>query len=119
MGRLNPMDLAQKKLYCEVVAQLLIVNASLKDEERTFLEQLMNRLGLDAQAKQDVINHVNFGDPVGEKVLRLEPAARASLVEDLRSASLVDGDLAPRKARFIAKVQSALEDSSSASRAGL
>lgn len=104
------MDLAQKKLYCEVVAALLIADAAVTDEERAFLERLMDRFGLDTPAKQGVINSVNFGESVADRVRQLSPEIRPALLEELRVASTVDGDIGPREARLLEQVERLLQD---------
>jgi len=80
-------------LYCQIVAQLLIADAAVTDAERDFLERLMNRFGFEPAQKQAVFNGVDIGQPIDDKLARLDPGSRAQLLAELEAA---EGDL-PRK----------------------
>mgnify|MGYP000290600703 CR=1 FL=1 len=51
---MSPRDKAQDRLFCEIVAQLIIADAAVTDEERAFLDRLMDRFGFDADDRREV-----------------------------------------------------------------
>lgn len=102
------MEDAHKKLYCQVVATLIIADAAVTDAERGFLERLMDRLGLSPEDKSSVINSVNIGDSVEDKVLALPLPIRAQLLTELEAVAAVDEHIDAREARIIETVRAAL-----------
>ncbi|MCA9691661.1 MAG: TerB family tellurite resistance protein [Nannocystaceae bacterium] len=103
------MDLDQQKLYCQVLAQLLIIDGAVTDAEHQFLQDAMDRLGLDAAARQDVYNHVNVDDPIEQKIAALDPEARRQLTEELERAVIVDGEVSPGERDILDRIRAALE----------
>ncbi|MEZ4451356.1 MAG: hypothetical protein R3B09_17890 [Nannocystaceae bacterium] len=99
------MELSDKKLYCEVIAQLLIIDGAVTDEERAFLDAVFDRLGLTAQDRRDVVHHVNVDDKVEDKVRRLSPAIRDELTRELAGAAGLDHDVSPAERDLIARVR--------------
>lgn len=102
------MDKPTQLLFCEIVAQLLIADAAVTDDEREFLARLMDRFALTDDERQAVINRVNIGEPVGERVDRLPLPARQALLVELEAAANVDGELAPGERAIIHDVRQAL-----------
>lgn len=99
------MELSDKKLYCEVIAQLLIIDGAVTDDERAFLDAVFDRLGLTGEERRDVFNHVNVDDSVEDKVRRLSPAIRAELTRELQGAAGLDDDVSPAERDLIARVR--------------
>lgn len=97
-----------KILYCQIVAQIIIADAAVTDDERDFLERLMDRLALDADGKKAVFNGVDYGDPVEEKVAKIDPELRQYLVRELEVAAGADGNVDKREAALIESVRAAL-----------
>lgn len=95
-------------LYCQIVAQLLIADAAVTDAERDFLERLMNRFGFDAARKQAVFNGVDIGQPIDDKLARLDPGSRAQLLSELEAAAAVDGEIDEAELEIIDDVRRAL-----------
>jgi uncharacterized tellurite resistance protein B-like protein len=95
-------------LYCQIVAQLLIADAAVTDEERAFLERVMDRFQFDATQKQAVFNGVNIGEPVGDKLARLDEQARYELLDELEAAAEVDGTIDPGEQQIIDDVRKAI-----------
>lgn len=102
------MTQQDKILYCQIVAQVIIADAAVTDDERDFLERLMDHLGLDAEDKRAVFNGVNYGDPVEDKVAKIDPELRQYLVQELEVAAGADGNLDTREAALIESVRAAL-----------
>lgn len=97
-----------KILYSQIVAQIIIADAQITDDERDFLERLMDRLQLDADGKRAVFNGVNYGDPVDDKVAQLAPELRKQLVGELEQAAGADGNIDKREAALIEQVKAAM-----------
>lgn len=95
-------------LYCQIVAQLLIADAAVTDAEREFLERLMNRFGFEPAQKQAVFNGVDIGQPIDDKLARLDPASRAQLLAELEAAAAVDGEIDESELEIIDDVRRAL-----------
>ena len=102
------MEHAHKKLYCQVVATLIIADAAITDAERSFLERLMDRFGFSKEERAAVINSVNIGDDVQEKVMALPTGVRAELLQELEAVAAVDEHIDAREARIIETVRAAL-----------
>jgi uncharacterized tellurite resistance protein B-like protein len=95
-------------LYCQIVAQLLIADAAVTDEERAFLERLMDRFGFGPAEKQAVFNGVNIGQPIDDKLARLDEQARYELLDELQAAAEVDGEIDPGEQEIIDDVRRAI-----------
>lgn len=95
-------------LYCQIVAQLLIADAAVTDAERDFLERLMNRFDFGPAEKQAVFNGVDMGQPIDDKLARLDAGSRASLLGELEAAAAIDGEIEECELAIIDAVRSAL-----------
>ncbi len=103
------MDLNQKKLYCQLIAQLVLIDGAVTDAEHQFLNAAMNRLGLDAEDRRDVINNVNVDDDVEAKARALDPVVLRELTAELEQVAEVDGDVSPGERDIIARIKGALD----------
>lgn len=97
-------------VYCQIVAQLIIAGAVLTDEEHEFLVRLMDRFGFDESERQSVINSVDIGQPIDDKLKLLDDDSRRVLLEELVAVAMVDGDMAEGEAEIIATVRRAIEN---------
>ena len=106
-----PPDLteSEKKSYCEIVGQLLIIDLALKEGELRFLEGLMRRIGLSEATCQEVLAQVNWDSPVEERVAEIAPANRLPLMAVLADAALADGEMASREVDLIARVAGVMD----------
>lgn len=102
------MDVASKLAVCKVVAQAILSDAEITDEERAFLDKLMERYGLDAAQRREVSRR-NVGDDPAEIVRGVEdPAAREQLVRELARAVATDGVLAAGEEALLTRVADVL-----------
>ena len=94
MGSENRDD---NRLFCEIVAVLLISDAQVTDSEQRFLDRLMKRFEFTAEDRQAVFNSVNIGESV-EGRLRQLPAERRQGSRSIAAGAdgLHDGQLRPR-----------------------
>lgn len=101
-----------QKTCCEIVAQLLLIDGAVTDEERAYLIGLMDHFGFDDADKQSVYENVNIDDDIEEKVGRLSPDARGELVKELETAAAADGNLGPGEQDVMRRVRAAINGSS-------
>ncbi len=101
----NAMELAERKIYCELLAQLLIVDGVFANEERAFLTAAMDRLGLSKEDRRDVYRNVNIDDPIENKLRQLDGEARLRLTEELERAAKVDDVVAASESMLIARIR--------------
>lgn len=102
------MELSQKKALCRIVAQLLITDLVLTDDEGDYLSRLMVELGLDASAQREVIASVNVGQDLTALLEGLDRAHREEILERLHRAAEVDGAVGDGELALIAQVEAAL-----------
>lgn len=102
-------DVERNLIYCQIVAQLLIADAAVTDAEREFLERVMDRFGFDRQQKQAVFDGVDIGQPIAEKLARLDVDSRERLVRELEAAAAVDGEIAESELDIIDDVRRAID----------
>jgi hypothetical protein len=110
VGRLcyaRRMDLREKKIFCQVVAQLLIIDSELTDTEHKFLYDLMEAQGLGKADQEEVIAGVNLDTSVEARVAGLSAAHRDKLAEALRLAAEADGVVTAVEEDIIALVTGA------------
>lgn len=102
-------DKTQEQLFCEIVAQLLIADAKVTDEERAFLQRLFDRFGFDEATRQAVYGSVDIGQPIGKRLGQLAPERRAELLSELEQAATLDGEIASGEQQILDEVRAALE----------
>ncbi len=102
------MTTDDKRLYCSILAQLLIIDGAVTDDERAFLDAVFLRLGLGVADRQAVYNSVNVDDSIEEKVRRLSPEVRAELTRELEGAAGLDSDISPGERDLIERVRVAM-----------
>lgn len=106
---MSERDKAQDLLFCEIVAQLIIADAAVTDDERAFLERLMDRFDLEPSDRTAVFGAVDIGQPIDDRLARLDQAHRADLLTELQAAAEVDGEIGRGEQEIIDEVRRALE----------
>jgi uncharacterized tellurite resistance protein B-like protein len=105
---MSQRDKAQDRLFCEIVAQLIIADAAVTDDERAFIERLMDRFAFDVDDRRAVFGAVDIGQPVDDRLARLDEEHRAALLAELEAAAVVDGEVGRGEAEIIDEVRRAL-----------
>ena len=101
------MTSLDKSLVCQIVAQLLLIDGAVTDEEHAFLQRLMDKLEMDDAARSKVFNSVNIDDVIEDKAALISESARATLLESIEEAALADGDKGGSEQSLIDRVRSA------------
>jgi uncharacterized tellurite resistance protein B-like protein len=105
---MSPRDKQQDRLFCEIVAQLVIADAAVTDEERAFLERLMERFGFDADDRKAVFGAIDIGQPIDDRLAHLDEEHRADLLEQLEAAAVLDGEVGRGEAEILDEVRRVL-----------
>ncbi|MBI5490191.1 MAG: TerB family tellurite resistance protein [Deltaproteobacteria bacterium] len=102
------MDTKDKIVICKVVAQAILSDAAITDEEHAFLDKLMDSYGLDKTQRKEVL-HRNLGDDTTEMAREVGDAeARKTLLAELAKAVAVDGVFAAAEEELLGRVGEAL-----------
>jgi uncharacterized tellurite resistance protein B-like protein len=101
-------DKHQQRLFCEIVAQLVIADAQVTDAERELLIRLMDGFGFDESERSAVFNSVDYGQPIADRLAQLTPEMRAQLLTQLEAAAAVDGEIGPAEAQILDEVRRGL-----------
>ncbi len=102
------MDIRDKVAICKVVAQAILSDAQITDDERKFLDKLLDRYQLDAAQRKDVLNR-NIGDDPAALVGKLgDEKARKTMLRTLAQAVATDGVFAAEEEKLVARVGAVL-----------
>lgn len=93
---------------CHLVARLLAADGIVGEAERSFLEEMMNRLGLDEQERDDV-RHFENTDGAEQTVRALPLEERERLRDELLAATLVDGKISPLERQVMDQLSDVLD----------
>ena len=91
-----------------LVAKVLVADGMMQDEERKFLETIMNSLGLTADERK-AVTELDGLDEAHEFVLSLPKEERQQIVEILVDAASVDGKLSPHEMGVVKRLTAALQ----------
>lgn len=85
------MDPKDRKLYVQILAQMLIADGVLADEERAHLDRVMDSLGMPDGERSDALREVSIDSPVEDRVNALGDQAKKSLLTEVEKALGVHG----------------------------
>jgi uncharacterized tellurite resistance protein B-like protein len=92
---------------CLLVAKVLVADGMMQDEERTFLETVMNSLGLTNEERKQIVE-LHGLDEAHKFVLELPIEERQHLIEMLVDAASADGKLSPHELGVVKRLTKAL-----------
>lgn len=101
--------LKDNRLFCEIVAVLLISDAQVTDSEQRFLDRLMKRFEFTAEDRQAVFNSVNIGESVEGRLRQLSADRRPELLAELESAAAADGEIGAGEQDILDEVRQAMD----------
>jgi uncharacterized tellurite resistance protein B-like protein len=91
-----------------LVAKVLVADGMMKDEERSFLDTVMNSLALTTEERKAVVELEGL-DTAHEFVLGLPVEERQQILEMLVDAASVDGKLSQYEMGVVKRLTKALE----------
>jgi uncharacterized tellurite resistance protein B-like protein len=102
------MDTKDRVLYVQILAQMLIADGVLGDEERAHLDSIMESLSMPAQERQEALKGVSIDSPVEERVAALGADAKKNLLSEVEKALRLDGELTNSESYFLERVKKLL-----------
>jgi hypothetical protein len=99
------MDSTERTLYVQILAQMLIADGVLADEERAHLERIMDSLGMPDAERQDALKGVSIDSPVEERVSALSEPVKKNLLVEVEKALHLDGKLTRSEEYFLERVK--------------
>lgn len=102
------MTPAERTIFCRIVGTLLVSDLKLHDSEARYLEELYQRLGVNAEEQRAIERSINVDDDLKELARALSPNARLELLEELRRAAWADGLLMKSEATIIVAIEELL-----------
>lgn len=102
------MEPTDRILYVQILAQMLIADGVLADEERAHLDRVMDGLGMPESERKTALAGVSIDSPVEERVRALGAEAKTSLLAEVEKALHVDGELTRSEAYFLERVKTLL-----------
>lgn len=103
------MDREQQKLYCQIIARLVLVDEEVSDEEHAFLEAQMDRFEFDDSMRDEVLEGLDMTAPISALAGRLTAEAGKDLLEVLTAAAQADDRFDDRERALIAEVEQAIQ----------
>ena len=93
-----------REAYYELLAQLLIVDFQVTEEEQKLLSDVGQVLGLSAEEQTALLKRVNIDGDVSALMERLSSADRGVIMSALRNAAMADGQVQARERALLRKV---------------
>lgn len=103
------MDPKDRTLYVQILAQMLIADGVLADEERSYLDRIMDSLGMPPEERKHALGNVSIDSPVEERVRALGDDAKKGLLAEVEKALHLDGELTKSEAYFLDRVKKLVE----------
>ena len=94
--------------FIQILGQMLIVDGMLSDKERAYLDEVMDRIGMAADARRPALSGISLDSAIEERIALLSADAKQLLKSELESAALADGETHRREASFLDRVRAAL-----------
>ena len=102
------MEPQDRKLYVQILAQMLIADGVLADEERAHLDTVMDGLDMPEQERAEALRGVSIDSPVEERVAGLGEEAQKTLLTEGKKALVVDGEMTNSEKYFLERVETLL-----------
>ena len=102
------MDAKDRVLYVQILAQMLIADGVLSDEERAHLDTVMDSLEMPAEERREALAGVSIDSQVEDRVAALGDGAKKSLLSEVEKALRIDGDLTNSEAYVLERVKTLL-----------
>ena len=99
---MSPED---RRRFVQIVGQVLIADGALGDDEREYLDRVMDELELSPEERKAALSGIDLDSPVEERVRALSPEARPKLVETIEKAAAIDGSSHRAESELIATIR--------------
>lgn len=99
------MEAQDRILYVQILAQMLIADGILADEERTHLDRVMDSLQMPTEERHEALKGVSIDSPVEERVAALGDEAKKGLLDEVHKALSIDGEMTNSEKYFLERVQ--------------
>ncbi|MCA9607824.1 MAG: hypothetical protein KC619_19580 [Myxococcales bacterium] len=99
------MDAHDRVLYVQILAQMLIADGVLADDERAHLDRVAASLGMPEEEKQEALRGVSIDSPVEERVEALSADAKKNLLAEVKKALSVHGEMSNSEKWFLERVE--------------
>lgn len=98
------MNKSDQLMTCKVVAQAILVDGHLTDEELTLLNNLMDQYGLSDEERKEVRAR-NLDDSVASLLEGFSSVTEiTALITEIATVVASDGDIAPREHEFLSSL---------------
>jgi hypothetical protein len=95
----------ERVTYVQILAQMLIADGVLADEERTHLEKVMDSLQMPPEERDQVLKGVSLDSPIEERVAALSADTKRRLLADAEKALHVDGKLTKSEQYYLERLR--------------
>ena len=95
----------ERVTYVQILAQMLIADGVLADEERSHLDKVMNSLELPPAEREEVFKGVSLDSPIEERVALLSADTRRKLLTEAEKALRIDGQLTKSEEYFLERLR--------------
>lgn len=87
------MDVHDRKLFIQIIGQVLIADGVLTDVERDYIDRVMDSLGLKGDERSGALTGISMDSPVEERIAGLSAEARGMLLAEVDKAVGADGEI--------------------------
>ncbi|MFK7985697.1 MAG: hypothetical protein AB8I08_06665 [Sandaracinaceae bacterium] len=102
------MEAKDRILYVQILAQMLIADGVLSDEERTHLDAVMDSLSMPDKERRDALSGVSIDSAVEDRVAQLGDGAKKQLLAEVKKAMRPEGEITNSEAYFLERVKKLL-----------
>lgn len=102
------MQPAERKLFIQILGQMLIADGVLADSERSYLDRVMDGLGMPPDERKAALSGISLDSPVEERISGLSAPSKAQLREEIERAMGIDGEMRRSESVLLERVRAAL-----------
>src|SRR5690349_9143469 len=96
----------EEKIACaRIVVAVILADAEINDQERAFLEETFNELGLNQEERRQAYAGLNVGDGPGEVAVAFHSEdAKRKAIGLATAAMVIDGEAVPAERQIVADI---------------
>lgn len=100
------MDVHDRKLFIQIIGQVLIADGVLTDTERDYIDRVMDNLGLEGDERSGALKGISMDSPVEERVGGLSAEAKGMLLAEVEKAIGADGETSKSEQQLLDEIRS-------------